>query len=165
MALICRLSLSKKNCDQFFLSLPHVLEKHFILCILFNIWKQTVQLSWQSKVLQLLLSWKLFSAVIRIISQCMINNSELNDFVTFVPRMKMYSSSLSDCKVFVSLLHCCLFCAEGTDQFPSPLFPAHPEAQTCFESNWVNGGECLPMTTGREKVHQALWQPFTSTLH
>ncbi len=41
------------------------------------------------------------------------------------------------------------------------LFQRHKHALNQIE--WM-GVECLPLTTGREKVHQTRWQPFTSTL-
>ena len=58
------------------------------------------------------------------------------------------------------------FISVPTERMSSLLFHflLLPGAQTCFESDQMGGVECLPMTTGREKVHQALWQPFTSTL-
>lgn len=70
--------------------------------------------------------------------------------------------SVSDGKVFISLW----FISRRQNGSVHFLLQRHKHALNQIE--WVvvvvvEGEESLPMTTGREKVHQALWQPFTST--
>lgn len=69
-----------------------------------------------------------------------------------------WASRLSCWDVLASLSKFCGSCANKMDQMSSPLIGFHLEAQTRFESNWVHR---VWMT---KEVHQALQQPFTSTL-